>query len=238
MKIFRTLLVACFAAALFPQPFSSQPILLGDEGDRQADTKQKITADDALAMLKAGNERFVTGRPRHPHESKIWRERLAAGQHPFATVLGCSDSRVSPELIFDEGLGDLFVIRVAGNIVDEDVTASIEYAVEHLDTHLIVVLGHENCGAVTAALRQLDKDEPRELSKLVKRIHDTICEHHDGEPDVDANTDVDTAVCKNVLCAERQLNSCPDLGKCMKRHNVKVVGAIYDLDTSKVRWLE
>jgi hypothetical protein len=81
-------------------------------------------------------------------------------------------------------------------------------------------------------------EEPRELSSLVQRIHDTICEHHDGEPDVDEHTDVATAVCKNVLCAERQLNSCPDLCKCMRRHDVKVVGAIYDLDTAKVSWLE
>lgn len=207
-------------------------------GSKNADQGQPISAEQALEILKAGNERFIKGTPKHPHEGKRWREKLAAGQHPIATVLGCSDSRVTPELIFDEGLGDLFVIRVAGNIVDEDVTASIEYAVEHLDTHLIVVLGHENCGAVTAALKHVDDDEPRELESLVQRLHDTICTHHDGEPDVDENTDIATAVCKNVLCAERQLKSCDDLCECMKRHKVKVVGAIYDLDTGRVRWLE
>ena len=195
------------------------------------------SANEALEMLKAGNKRFVSGRVKHPHESRRYRRGLVTGQHPFATVLGCSDSRVIPELIFDEGIGDLFVIRVAGNIVDEDVEASIEYAVDHLETHLIVVLGHENCGAVTAALKKHDAG-PRELGKLIQRIHDNVCEHHQGEPDVTEGTDVSTAVCKNVMCSTRQLQSCSDLCDCMKKHQVRVIGAIYDLKTGKVRWLD
>jgi carbonic anhydrase len=209
---------------------------LGPHPSEQA-TGQPITADAALQMLKEGNERFVSGKSKHPHEGKDWRKHLIAGQKPFATILGCSDSRVIPELIFDEGFGGLFVIRVAGNIVDDDVKGSIEYAVEHLDSHLVVVLGHENCGAVTAALAKLDENEPRELSSLVHHLHDTICEHHEGEPDVDEKSSIATAVRKNVLSAVRQLNECPDLNRCMKKHKVKVVGAIYDLDTSRVDWL-
>src|SRR3954451_10886779 len=111
-----------------------------------------LSADQALSRLLAGNERFVAHKERHPDESAGRRRELVSGQHPFAVILGCSDSRVAPELLFDEGLGDLFVIRVAGNIVDDDILASIEYAVEHLGTKLVVVLGHEKCGAVSAAV--------------------------------------------------------------------------------------
>ncbi|MCP4192514.1 MAG: carbonic anhydrase [Planctomycetaceae bacterium] len=225
-----------------------QPILAEDDASRTAKTKvdsgdavavtSSVAADEAIRLLQEGNSRFVRGASKHPHESKKWREKLAFGQKPFATVLGCSDSRVSPELIFDEGLGDLFVIRVAGNIVDEDVIASVEYAVEHFDTHLVVVLGHENCGAVTAALGKHHHKEPRELTRLVKRIHDNVCEHHQGEPDVDERSKVSTAVCKNTLCGVRQLKECTDLCECLKHHHVKVVAAIYDLKTGKVRWLK
>lgn len=201
-------------------------------------TEQLIDADQALKILKRGNERFVSGQIKHPHEDESWRHQLVRGQRPIATVLGCSDSRVSPELIFDEGLGDLFVIRVAGNVVDEDVEASIEYAVEHLDTHLIIVLGHENCGAVTAALHHGESKEPAELNKLIRRIHDNVCEHHDGEPDVSEDSTVSLAVEKNVLCGTRQLKECHDLFECIKHHDVKVVGAIYDLESGRVRWIE
>lgn len=230
--------VIVFAVLLVTwQPRVALAVEISDPESR-TDSAQPISADAALELLKAGNERFAKGQSKHPHEGKNWRKRLASGQKPFATILGCSDSRVIPALIFDEGFGDLFVIRVAGNIVDQDVKGSIEYAVEHLDTHLVVVLGHENCGAVTAALVELDADEPRELTSLVRRIHDTICEHHEGEPDVDGETSIEIAVDKNVMCAVRQLKECPDLSKCMDEHKVKVVGAIYDLDSGRVRWLE
>ncbi len=199
---------------------------------------QPVSAAEALKILQAGNARFASGKLKHPHESQAWRRQLVSGQRPIATILGCSDSRVSPELIFDEGLGDLFVIRVAGNIVDDDVEASIEYAVEHLDTHLIIVLGHEKCGAITAALDQHGHKEPAELTRLIRRIHDNICEHHDGEPDVTEATSISKAVQKNVLCGTRQLKECHDLCECMEHHQVTVVGAIYDLETGKVRWIE
>src|SRR5262245_40561826 len=111
-----------------------------------------LSAEQALARLLAGNARFVAHRERHPDITVRRRRALVSSQHPFAVILGCADSRVSPELLFDEGLGDLFVIRVAGNVVDDVVLGSIEYAVEHLGTKLIVVLGHEKCGAVSAAV--------------------------------------------------------------------------------------
>lgn len=107
---------------------------------------------DPWARLMAGNARFVSGAQVHPHEQLAWRETLLAGQHPFACVLGCADSRVTPELVFDHGLGDLFTVRAAGEVLDDAIVGSIEYAVEHLRVPLVVVLGHARCGAVQAAV--------------------------------------------------------------------------------------
>ena len=107
-------------------------------------------SDKALDLLKSGNARFVSGALTPKDDYATLREKLSAGQHPFAVVLCCSDSRIAPEIIFDQKLGDLFVIRNAGNVVDEEVLGSIEYAVEHLETSLVVVMGHAACGAVTA----------------------------------------------------------------------------------------
>src|SRR5215831_3054125 len=131
-----------------------------------------LSADQALSRLLAGNARFVAYKERHPDESADRRRELISGQHPFAVILGCSDSRVAPELLFDEGLGDLFVIRVAGNIVDDAVLGSIEYAVEHLGTKLIVVLGHEKCGAVSAAVES--ESAPGHIGSLVSAIRPAV----------------------------------------------------------------
>jgi carbonic anhydrase len=114
----------------------------------------EVTPAQALDRLREGNRRFATAHAAHPHAGVAWARQLASGQHPFAVVLTCSDSRVAPELLFDQGLGDLFVVRVAGNVVDPDVIGSIEYAVDHLHTQLVIVMGHENCGAVTARSRK------------------------------------------------------------------------------------
>src|SRR5581483_900013 len=126
----------------------------------------------ALERLKAGNARFADGKTRHAHEGADWRKQLVAVQKPFATVLGCSDSRVPVELVFDQGFGDLFVVRVAGNVLADDVVGSIAYAALHLTTPLFVVMGHAGCGAVTAALdAKLKKGkEPERIEALVKLI--------------------------------------------------------------------
>lgn len=154
-------------------------IVLANSGTAEESPKSQgefLTADQALAQLEQGNRRCVQGKSTHGHDVKKWRERFLLKQKPFATVLGCSDSRVAPELLFDQGFGELFVVRVAGNIVDPNVVGSIQYAVEHLDNKLIVVLGHQNCGAVTAALAPPDqtKDEPPELRKLLDQIRPAI----------------------------------------------------------------
>jgi carbonic anhydrase len=129
------------------------------------------TAQQALQRLRDGNQRFVAGQVRHGHENRTWRAALVADQHPFAVILGCSDSRVPTELVFDQGFGDLFVIRVAGNVISTDVLGSIAYAVAHLHTRLLVVLGHEGCGAVTAALQAPGADsEPKYVEALLQLI--------------------------------------------------------------------
>ncbi|MCA9730151.1 MAG: carbonic anhydrase, partial [Candidatus Eisenbacteria bacterium] len=127
-----------------------------------------MTPDQALEALKAGNDRFVTGTSLFPHLDRKRRYETAKGQTPFVTVIGCSDSRVPIEALFDQGIGDVFVIRVAGNVCDTDEIGSIEYGVDHLGTPLMVVLGHESCGAVTAVVK--DAEIHGSIPKLVDNI--------------------------------------------------------------------
>ena len=122
--------------------FFAVPAVAGDGGG--------VSGEEALQMLRAGNARFVAQARLHPHQTVARRMEVATGQQPFATIVGCADSRVPPEIIFDQGIGNLFVVRVAGTVLDDSALGSIEYAVEHLGAHLIVVLGHERCGAVGA----------------------------------------------------------------------------------------
>jgi carbonic anhydrase len=191
-----------------------------------------LSADDALKKLIAGNERYVRAKVSHPDESLARRKELTAGQHPFAVILGCADSRVSPELLFDEGLGDLFVIRVAGNIVDDAVLGSVEYAILHLGTRLIVVLGHENCGAVTAAVE--GGIPPGHLTALTAAIR----------PVVDAaakqpGDKIHNCVIANARHVARQIReSEPVLKEYVNGKGVKVVAADYELDTGKFRLLD
>jgi len=196
-----------------------------------------VDAVQALKRLQEGNARFVAGKLKHPHETPGWRHALEKEQHPFAVVLGCSDSRVPPELVFDQGIGDLFVIRVAGNVVDTDVTASVEYAVDHLNTHLIVVLGHSHCGAVTATLDHLTNadGEPAEVVALLHRIEPAII----GIPqNLTRDKRIDRAVKNNVKIAVRRLSRVPDLRRSIKAGKVKIVGAVYDMHTGKVAILK
>ncbi|WP_030672579.1 carbonic anhydrase [Streptomyces sp. NRRL B-1347] len=130
------------------------------------------TADEALATLLEGNRRWAEVHSRHPHEDRARRREVAHGQHPFATVLSCVDSRVPPELLFDQGLGDLLCVRSAGEVLDEAVLGSLQFGVAEFGTPLILVLGHERCGAVAATIKQLRTGEPApgHLSRLVESI--------------------------------------------------------------------
>jgi carbonic anhydrase len=210
-------------------------LLLGLFGAAVAWTKEPapaLSADDALKRLIAGNERYVRAKMNHPDESLARRKELTTGQHPFAVILGCADSRVSPELLFDEGLGDLFVIRAAGNIVDDAVLGSIEYAILHLGTKLIVVLGHESCGAVRAAVE--GGKPPGHLSALTEAIR----------PVVDAaakqpGDKIHNCVIANARRVAGQIReSEPVLKEYVNGKGVKVVAADYELDTGKFRLLD
>ncbi len=198
------------------------------------------TAAEALSVLLAGNQRFVAGQSNHPHESADYRASLAQEQHPFATVLACSDSRVTPVLIFDQGIGDLFVIRVAGNVVDPDVAGSIEYAVDHLGTRLLLVLGHENCGAVTAAFHafvahDLQAPEPAEIMGLLRHIQPAL-QNLDSRQRVRAQ--IAAGVEANVRESVQQLLQISDLKRAHDAGLLKIMGAIYSVRTGKVRVLQ
>jgi carbonic anhydrase len=184
-----------------------------------------------VARLKEGNRRFVSGQSRHAHESASLRHQLVSGQHPFATVLGCSDSRVPVELIFDQGIGDLFVIRLAGNVITDDVLGSIEYARIHLNSQLLVILGHEGCGAVTAALeaREHASSDPHGVQTIVKLIDPAIGKIDPGLP---VSEQVHRAVESNVRRAQEQLKNLPET----RDLRLSTVGAVYDLEGT-VRWL-
>ena len=194
------------------------------------------TADEALARLTEGNERFVGGRARFPTVHEEILAELAKEQNPYATILGCSDSRVPPELIFDAGFGDLFIVRVAGNVVSPEVMGTLQYAGVHLRTPLFVVLGHEGCGAVKAALAMKHagaRDRAR-IELLLKNILP-------GLPDIDTQLApqdlLAVAVEANVRWSMHQLLETPEAGMRVAEGVMKMVGAVYELHTGRVRLL-
>ncbi len=195
---------------------------------RMAPPTAPETSSAALEQLLAGNKRYVEARLTHPNQDAACRARTAKAQRPFAVILGCSDSRVPPEVIFDQGQGDLFVIRVAGNIAEPAVLGSIEYAVEHLDVPLVMVLGHARCGAVDATLK--GGTPPGHLSALVNAIQPAVDEVK-GKP----GDPLDAAVRANVRLVVKQLNSSePILAEMVKNGKLEIVGARYDLDSGKL----
>ncbi len=187
-----------------------------------------FSADQALADLMAGNKRYVAARLTYPNQTVARRAEVAKGQHPFAVILGCADSRVPPEIIFDQGLGDLFVIRVAGNVVDDVVMDSIEYAAEHLGVQLIVVLGHTRCGAVDATVK--GGEAAGHIRSLVEAIRPAV-EKAKGQPgDLLTN-----AVKANVeMVVDRLKSSKPILAESVEAGRLKIVGARYDLESGVV----
>jgi carbonic anhydrase len=194
------------------------------------------TADQALARLISGNKRFVAGRARFPTVQKEVLADLAKGQRPYATILGCSDSRVPPELVFDAGFGELFIIRVAGNVISPEVAGSMQYAGVHLKTPLFVVLGHEGCGAVQAALAGLHQGnrERARIALLLERITPGLKGIDPRQP---AEAQMQAAVEANVRWSMRQVLDSPE-GKARRAEGVvKFVGAVYELTTGRVRFL-
>ena len=194
------------------------------------------TGAQALDRLKAGNARFVAGKPKYPDQSTKRRTELAAGQHPFALVLSCVDSRVPPELVFDQGLGDLFVARSAGQVLDEAVRGSVEYGVAELKIPLVVVLGHEKCGAVKATLEAVEKQSPplgNDIDALVTAIRPAV---EKAEAD-HASDPLDAAVRNNVANIVAALNTDTVLKSAVAAGALRIVGARYALSTGAVAFL-
>jgi carbonic anhydrase len=198
-----------------------------------------VSPDDAWTMLAKGNERFARGLSLHPHADAERRRRLSRGQEPWAVVVTCSDSRVAPEVLFDAGLGDLFVIRDAGNSVQGVFPlASVEYAVDHLNTNLVLVLGHSSCGAVTAAAGGVPADEHHSIDELAAALKPAVDEARDKVSGLKGKALVDEAIERNVLFQIKELlKTSPVTAAKVADGKTKVIGGIYDLETGRVRWL-
>jgi carbonic anhydrase len=196
----------------------------------------QLTPDEALERLIEGNRRFLRGEARGPAFRRETLTELAKAQRPYATILGCSDSRVPPEWIFDTGLGELFVIRVAGNILSPEISGTLQYAGSYLETPLFVILGHEGCGAITAALAT--KHEGAQFRSRVQVILANILP---GLPELDPTLapeeQASRAVEGNVRWTVRQILDTPEGKARTAEGRMKIVGAVYEIETGRVRFL-
>jgi len=201
-----------------------------------------IPAADALQLLRDGNGRFVANVRSHDSATEARRAEVAAGQEPFAIILGCSDSRVPAEIVFDQGLGDLFVIRVAGNIVAPSQVGSVEFAAERYGTRLVVVLGHSQCGAILATIDELKRptiNQSRNLHSIVDRIRPTIEPLLRTELEQDRDAFVTNAVRANVRSSVSHLRHGSEmLEQLIEKNNLVVVGAEYSLETGVVDFFD
>ncbi|MCC5617671.1 carbonic anhydrase [Nostoc sp. CHAB 5836] len=188
---------------------------------------QSLSPEEALQKLIEGNQRFVDHQPQYPDQSALRLQEVAQVQHPFATVLTCADSRLPTEIVFDQGIGDIFDVRIAGNIATREAIGSIEYAVVLLGSPLLMVMGHERCGAVTAAVK--NELLPGDISTFVRAIKPAV-KKVKGLPG-DA---VENAVVANVQYQIERLKHSKLLTKQVRSGKLKIVGGRYDLDTGKV----
>lgn len=189
-----------------------------------------MTASQSLRKLICGNMRYVTERYAYVDIGRDRRRELAEGQYPFAAILGCSDSRVPPEIVFDQGIGDLFVVRTAGQTVDRMALGSIEYAVEHLGVRLIVVLGHQDCGAVQAAVA--NDPQPGQIAAVVKAIQPAVQVAKTQYGNLMSNAIID-----NIYLSMDKLAASPILQRAVATAGLKIVGALYCIKNGKVAFL-
>jgi carbonic anhydrase len=192
-----------------------------------------VAPAEAISKLKEGNGRYTSGNLQHPGQTAERRTELAKTQHPFAAIVSCSDSRVPPEIVFDQGLGDLFIVRVAGNVINDEGLGSIEYTVDHLGTRLILVLGHQSCGAVEAARETIAAKgkAPGHIESLVTAIKPAV--EATAKDDLDATVKANV---KNVVQALR--SSTPILKAEVDSGKIKIIGGYYSLDTGAVTLLD
>jgi carbonic anhydrase len=192
-----------------------------------------MSAEQALKLLLEGNQRFVAGKLEHPNQTPERRAEVAKGQHPFAAVLACSDSRTPPEIIFDRGLGDIFTVRVAGNVADKVVIESLDYSVKHLGVRVVMVLGHRRCGAVIAAVDGHEGTADQDVGPMLSELRPAVAASKGmpGDP-------VENAVRENVILVMKNLATSEELAAMVKSGDLKIVGGIYDLDTGKIEMLK
>ena len=191
----------------------------------------------ALQRLEAGNDRFASGHARFPTVQKEVLAELAKGQEPFATILGCSDSRVPPELVFDAGFGELFVVRVAGNVLGPSILGTLQYAATHLHTPLFVVMGHEGCGAVKAAIAAKFHGATHK-SRIEVLLENILPALDDLDPTQQPDALLRSAVEANVRYTVRQILNTDEAKARLASGDMKLVGAVYDLESGRVRFLE
>lgn len=195
------------------------------------------TAAEALERLRAGNARFVAGTARFPTVQKEVLAALAKGQRPYATILGCSDSRVPPELLFDASFGELFIVRLAGNVLSPEVTGTLQYAGTHLRTPLFLVLGHEGCGAVQAALA-VKFQGARERSRIQALLENLLPGLEGIDPAAPPEEQLRAGVEANVRHTIRQIMSTSEAQAREAEGVLKLVGAVADIATGRVRFLD
>ena len=192
-----------------------------------------VAPAEAISKLKEGNGRYTSGSLQHPGQTTERRTELAKTQHPFAAIVCCSDSRVPPEVVFDQGLGDLFIVRVAGNVINDEGLGSLEYTVDHLGTRLILVLGHQRCGAVDAARETIAAKgkAPGHIQSLVTAIKPAV--------EATAKEDLDATIKANVKhVVDSVRSSSPILKAAVDSGKVQVIGGYYSLDTGAVTFLD
>lgn len=232
-KIAALIIIISLGLTLMLSGCSQQSVNPSTDKSAVSERTEVITSpDEAKKLLAEGNIRFTTGKPANKDLSSARREELVKnGQHPFAVIVSCSDSRVPPELLFDQDLGDLFVVRVAGNVITPVELGSVEYAVEHLKAPLVVVLGHEKCGAVTAAVQGGEVTE--NIEAIVKKIKPAIDKAKSGgttENLVEKTADL------NVENAIEDILKSNVIKEAVEAKHLNLLGAKYDLDTGEVAW--
>jgi carbonic anhydrase len=207
------------------QPLSQSPVLIAENNINE--TATEMTPDEALAKLMEGNNRFVEQKREHPNQDNVRLTEVATGQAPFAAILSCADSRVVPEIVFDQGIGDLFVVRVAGNVAMIEGIGSEEYGVGVLGVSVLMVLGHERCGAVNAALQ--GGELPGVIESLIYAIKPAVTAtmNQTGDPLVNATKE-------NVKLQVERLKTSAVIANAIEQGKLKVVGAYYDLDTGAI----
>jgi carbonic anhydrase len=211
--------------------------LSGNQFLRAADPahpdQPSVAPAEAISKLKEGNGRYTSGSLQHPSQTTERRAEVAKGQNPFAIIVSCSDSRVPPEIVFDQGLGDLFVLRVAGNVINDESRGSIEYAVEHFGVRLILVLGHQRCGAVEAAKETIAAKgrAPAHIQSLVTAIKPAVESTVKGDLDATIKANVEYVV--NALRSSE-----PILKPKLDSGDLQVIGGYYSLDTGAVTFLD